>query len=442
MTDDDATPVPDPTTSSAELERLKRENQDLRGRLGWRRNGWRSFFAGLFALLTCLAMAGAVLATWAHWTALNTDRFVNTLAPVIKEQAVSEAISDEAVARLFDRYHLKSRIEKELKKVLPKLLKSESAQAAGGAESLAKSLAQQILKSTAFQAVWRSALTFTHEEAVKGIRATGPVQLNEKGEVILDISGVLKDLQGRLSDLGLTSLDSVKLPDSLGRVVLYKNSQLGNVKKAVNVLDVLFWFLPWLPPLGVFMSEFLVVTSTFAREPWLAIVLLVLAALVANDRRKTIFGTSILLMVLLVVLLIVLKVAQGHYLNMITSDVNRHAAIVASSVVLSTLYRVDIALIIVGALTVLFAIIAGPYEWAFGMHKTIALRAHVGTGKEGGSSFQKFCSFVASYAWPLRIIGLSAAVLFILYLPQASVTAIVTIVVLYTVYLVAVELFR
>jgi hydrogenase-4 component F len=28
-----------------------------------------------------------------------------------------------------------------------------------------------------------------------------------------------------------------------------------------------------LPPLGIFMSEFLVVTSTFAREPWLAIIL-------------------------------------------------------------------------------------------------------------------------------------------------------------------------
>src|SRR5262249_45322588 len=30
-----------------------------------------------------------------------------------------------------------------------------------------------------------------------------------------------------------------------------------------------------LPPLGIFMSEFLVVTSTFARVPWLAIVLVV-----------------------------------------------------------------------------------------------------------------------------------------------------------------------
>ena len=30
-----------------------------------------------------------------------------------------------------------------------------------------------------------------------------------------------------------------------------------------------------LPPLGIFMSEFLVVSSTFAREPWLAIVLVV-----------------------------------------------------------------------------------------------------------------------------------------------------------------------
>ena len=28
-----------------------------------------------------------------------------------------------------------------------------------------------------------------------------------------------------------------------------------------------------LPPLGIFMSEFLIVTSTFAREPWLAVIL-------------------------------------------------------------------------------------------------------------------------------------------------------------------------
>ena len=26
-----------------------------------------------------------------------------------------------------------------------------------------------------------------------------------------------------------------------------------------------------LPPLGIFMSEFLIVSSTFAREPWLAV---------------------------------------------------------------------------------------------------------------------------------------------------------------------------
>jgi hydrogenase-4 component F len=30
-----------------------------------------------------------------------------------------------------------------------------------------------------------------------------------------------------------------------------------------------------LPPLGIFMSEFLVVSSTFARQPWLAVPLLV-----------------------------------------------------------------------------------------------------------------------------------------------------------------------
>jgi hydrogenase-4 component F len=35
-----------------------------------------------------------------------------------------------------------------------------------------------------------------------------------------------------------------------------------------------------LPPLGIFMSEFLVVSSTFAREPWLAVIL-VLGILIA-----------------------------------------------------------------------------------------------------------------------------------------------------------------
>ena len=35
-----------------------------------------------------------------------------------------------------------------------------------------------------------------------------------------------------------------------------------------------------LPPLGIFMSEFLVVSSTFARQPWLAVILVV-AILVA-----------------------------------------------------------------------------------------------------------------------------------------------------------------
>jgi hydrogenase-4 component F len=38
--------------------------------------------------------------------------------------------------------------------------------------------------------------------------------------------------------------------------------------------------LAGLPPLGIFMSEFLAVTTTFAREPWLA-VLLILGLLIA-----------------------------------------------------------------------------------------------------------------------------------------------------------------
>ena len=83
-----------------------------------------------------------------------------------------------------------------------------------------------------------------------------------------------------------TGLVSVNPPMSAMRCVPLTCAMWPTAKKIADVRGlteshpVLGWGLvlgvvaiAGMPPLGIFMSEFLVVTSTFAREPWLAIVL-------------------------------------------------------------------------------------------------------------------------------------------------------------------------
>jgi hydrogenase-4 component F len=68
---------------------------------------------------------------------------------------------------------------------------------------------------------------------------------------------------------------------AVGHIAQVKGTQqIANMGGLTVTNPVLGWGLvlgvvaiAGLPPLGIFMSEFLVVTSTFAREPWLAIVL-------------------------------------------------------------------------------------------------------------------------------------------------------------------------
>src|SRR5450756_1475022 len=113
-------------TQAAELERLQRENAEMRRRAG--ETGGpsfaRSFFSWVLIIVTCIVTAGAVLATWVHYTALNTTRFVNTVAPLIQDEKVSKAVRPAAGNRLFVRLGLTPRIESQIKN-LPEPFKSQ-----------------------------------------------------------------------------------------------------------------------------------------------------------------------------------------------------------------------------------------------------------------------------------------------------------------------------
>jgi len=406
---------PDETPDN-EIARLRRENAELKEKVPVRTpSKARSFFSWVLIVLMCIATFGAALTVWVHYTTLNTSRFVNIVAGLVKEPDVDKALSQEAIDRLFAKYDLKKRIESQLKSKLPDLLKSAAEPVSSGAEGLARGLAADVLKSQAFQAVWRNILTTTHSEAVKGIRASGTVSINEQGEVVLDISRLLNGVKDRLASVGLGFLKGVVIPGDLGRVVLYKNSQLGNARTAVRVLDTLFWVLPWL-----------------------AALLLIGAVLLADNRRRALVASAIGVILVMIVLLGVVKGVEAHYVNQINDPTNHTAAMVVAGHVEGGLYLVELGLVLLGLLTLVSAVVAGPREWSLKLHFMISRSGRkakrLGTAPEG--------NFFDAHAWPLRLVGLAAAMLLMLYLPWANVAVVVVVCVAFAAYLVTLEFLR
>jgi hypothetical protein len=403
-------------TTPDELEKLRRENAELKARVPEGKPGRaRSFFSWLLIVLMCVATLGAALTVWVHYTTLNTTRFVNVVAGLVKEPDVDKALSQEAINRLFAKYDLAKRIETQLKNKLPDLLKSGAEPLTSGAEGLAKGLASDVLKSQAFQSIWRNILATTHSEAVKGIRANGTVSINDQGEVVLDISRLLTGLKDRLASVGLGFLKGVDIPIDLGRVVLYKNAQLGNVRTAVRTLDTLFWVLPWV-----------------------AAFLLIGAVLLADNRRRALVGSAIGVILVMIILLGAVKGVEAHYVSQINDLTNRTAAMVVAGHVEGGIYLVEFGLVLLSLLTLLSAIVAGPYGWSVGLHLRISRSGR--KAKRLGAPLER--NFLDAHAWILRLLGLAAAMLLILYLPWANVAVVVVVCVAFAAWLVALEFLR
>jgi hydrogenase-4 component F len=96
------------------------------------------------------------------------------------------------------------------------------------------------------------------------------------------MGGPLANFAGLLH-MTMHSLTKSAIFFAVGHIAQVKGTQrIADMGGLTETNPVLGWGLvlgvvaiAGLPPMGIFMSEFLVVTSTFAREPWLAIMLAV-----------------------------------------------------------------------------------------------------------------------------------------------------------------------
>lgn len=427
--------------SAEELERLRAWNEALKARLEQtgkreKRGGlWRGFTVWLLIILACILSIAGVLSTWVKTTTLDTDTFVSTVAPLVKQDAVAEAATDIAVEKLFEAYDVTGRIETGLddlsgviKEVAPENLSVPdinlsfiAGPISNGLEGFAGTVARKILQSDQFYKVWERSLRTAHTVAVNIITGKTDALVTSRGDtVVLNLEKLLTRVKDELVDAGLGFLDKVPVPDNFGQIELFSAEQLGTAKSGVHLLEMLSWVLPLL-----------------------AFVFFVLAVVIAEDRRKALLRAGIGLAIAMLITLIVLKVAHGQLFNQIKDAGVLAAADVVWGTVISGLRQAIWGLLVLGLVVGVGSGVVGPSRWAVWLreHSTDFFK-NWRARREGEKGKTGFSAFIDRYAWWFRTGGLVVAAIVLVLLPTVSGLAVILTVIILGVYLVAVELLR
>ena len=280
-----------------------------------------------------LPLAGATV--WVRNLVLDRSRYVETVAPLAKNQAVREAVARRVSTELATTLE----IDKRAAQALPEKARFLAAPIAAGAQLLVQTTALKILESPAFARTWRAANQRAHDQIVNALTGRhGAAVTNADGKVVLNLRPLAAAVAKRLAALGVGVPKNVDASRINARFVLVDSKDLASVQDYAKLLDRLGWALPLL-----------------------AVILYGLAVLAAPDRRTGVLRVGIGITLAMVMSLLAYRFARTTYLDGLPSTVQSTAAAAAIfDTVTRFVHRGFQTMVVVGLLVVLGAWMMGP----------------------------------------------------------------------------------
>jgi hypothetical protein len=357
----------------------------------------------------------APLAIWGRDLVLDTNRYVDTVAPLASNPGVQDAI----VAQVDTQVEAHLPVAAYVKQVLPPraatLLASPIQSAVYG---LVHTLTTKVVESKAFARLWVTINRVAHQQIVAiltGKRLVHGILYIRSGKVVLDLGAVVGQVKDRLVKAGLAVASHIP-PVS----VTLQVAQVKGIEHAQRLVRTLNTLADWLP--------------------WLGLALVAGGVALARRHRRALIGAALGLCVAMLVLGIGLTIGRNAYASGIPTDIMPRSTAEYIYDTLVRYLRLSIRLIfVIGLLVALGVWVSGPSP------RAVALRRWVGTNTQHfgeGLSAGPVTNFVARYTNPLRIgvIGLGALVLLLISNPTAG--AIIILVVVVGLLLLAIEVLR
>ncbi|TXN31987.1 hypothetical protein [Lacisediminihabitans profunda] len=261
-----------------------------------RRPRGRTTLAVILVTLGILLAPVSTVAAWARIEVLDTNTFVATFAPLADDPAVQSYLSEQAVAAINRSIDI-PKITSDAIDGLAGLgagplataaLDSLKGAAAQAVRDVIENQVSRFVASDAFAVTWAKTLRLSHTQLMATLSAdpNAVISADQRGTIGIELGPIVERLKTVLVAKGLGFAERIPAVD---RTIVIANS------------DVV--------PVARFSYTVVAVTGTWL--PWLALLLLVAAVLVAQRRVRTIVWTAVTLAV--VMILLGLAVVWGRY---------------------------------------------------------------------------------------------------------------------------------
>lgn len=370
------------TANPDEVARLREEVEQMRRKLdrreAWRARGRRSALSFLL-VLGCGLVAASLIAIYVRATVLDTDRYVETMAPIAQSENVQQAVADKLDNAITSRVDF----DGLMAQALPDQADPLAPALAAALQQAIRSRIDAFVASDRFETLWTEANRRAHSRVVALLTTgeSGRLRL-EDDTVYLDLSPVVDRVRAALQDRGLDRLASA-IPSTVdGRVTLLQSEGFVKARRGVDLLQGLVIVLPLLA-------------------------LLCLAGHVAlsRPRRRGLLRVGLGLVVTGLLLLVAVGVGRSLYLDAISQNVLPRQAAADIFDALIGLLRTGVRVVVIVAVVVaLIALVLGRTE-------TLAARSRSALR---GLSSSRGVSWVAQHRAVLQgaVVALGAVVLF------------------------------
>jgi hypothetical protein len=372
---------------------------------------WRRFLVGFLVFLSVVFVPLAGLSVWVRNLVLDTDRYVDTVAPLARNEAITDSIADRLTTRLFQEVD----VEAEAKEALPERAQFLAGPISTGVETFVREAATRVLASEQFATIWENANRRAHALVVEALTGEGKNVAIENGQVVLNLSAVIDEVVKRLDERGVTVFDSLAKDQKNLRVTLFDAEQLEQARSAVHLLDRL---------------RIVLVALVF--------VFLGVALILSGNRRRSLIRWGIGIVIAMALTAGLLALGRAAYLGFAE---NRDAAAAAFDIIVRNLRNGIRVIALLGIIVALAAFLSGPSRVAVRIRqRSRDLIGGLGRkADEAGWDAGPFGVWVGAHKMALRVAGVAVALLVLLYLNQPTPLSLLVLVLLLLVYLAAIE---
>ncbi|MEU0407479.1 hypothetical protein ABZ307_06555 [Streptomyces griseorubiginosus] len=340
------------------------EYQRLRRAANVRHRRARYAGATVLLVLTLLLAPLALVATWVHDQVSDTDRYVQTVAPLASDPAVQNVLIDRLTDRVVAQVDVEA-ITAALTKTLadngapPRVVegsKSLTAPLRSAVRTVVDRNVTRVVTSDFFQQAWEGANRRAHATVLNMLTGDREGAVRAEGDTVqLDVGTVVDQVRQRLVDAGFEK--AAAIPDTDRTVTLFRTEQLAKAQDGMRLLDVVG---TWLPVLTLALGA--------------------LAVWVAPGHRVMVMITALGVGLMAVVVLVALVVLRRVYLDSVpTAALPPDAAATVFDTFVRFLRASARTLLVVCLLTALTACLYGPGRVARGV-RGLAGRGASGAG--------------------------------------------------------------